>query len=307
MDGPITFGMDKYLNYVNLQPSEVKGRCNAAVEIWKRYLYNNIFSCYDFTLPDSWALNFFRFWLFYYGSIGCIYTSELGWIIYPYGVSKLDYQYQPSEIIIYNQFLNKSKTGVIGVNAGIIRIMDDFFGLDDLVTHYAEMLAQIDRSINVNLMNSNVAMVIEADGKKQADSIKEAYAEATTGKPMVAMNKELLNGESLHPLLGNIKSNYIVTDLLTARRTLKNEFLTEIGILNRNFEKRAQVTDDEVHQTDGETESIIHVILKNLKKCFSEINAISGLGLDVKPHFDYGMRREGEGNGNSMVQRQNGN
>lgn len=284
---PITFGEQNYMNYINLQPSEVKGRANVAVEIRRRYLYNNIFSCFDFRLPKAWPLNFFRFWLFYYGSIGCIYTNEYGWIIYPYGISKLDMYYQPAEIVIYNQYLNMDKTGVIGVNAGIIRIMDDFYGLDDLVTHYAEMLAQIDRSINVNLMNSNVAMVIEAEGKKQADSLKEAYAEATTGKPMVAINKGLLDGEPLHPLLGNVKQNYVVNELLEARRTLKNEFLTEIGICNRNYEKRAQQTNDEIHQADDETESVVSVILKNLRTCFEAINRISGLGLAVHPHFDY--------------------
>lgn len=285
---PVPFGLQQYMNYMNLQPSEVKGPANTAVLTRKRYLYNNIFSAYDFTLPKQWAKNFFRFWCFYYGSIGMLYTKEMGWIIYPYGISKLDMYYQPAEIVIYNQFLNKDKTGIIGVNAEIIKIMDDYYGLDDIVTEYAERLAQIDRSVNVNLMNCNVSMVIEAETKKQADSIKEAYAEATTGKPFVALNKELLNGESLHPLLGSIKQNYIVSDLLTARRAITNEFLTLIGIPNKNQEKRAQVSDDEIHQSDDETESIFSMILRNLRESFERCNRISGLGLSVKPHFDIG-------------------
>ena len=207
MDAPIMYQQQELINYFNLQPSEVKGRANTATEFHKRYLYTKVYSTLKFTIPESWDMDFFRFWLFRYGSIAVIYTNEFGWVAQPYSIDELNLYYNPRKITVYNEFIKKPKTGIIGINAGIIHIMDDYFGLDDIVTKYAEMLAQIDRSINVNLMNCNVTAFFEADSKKQADEVKEAYGDATTGKPLVVVNKEVMNGKQITTLFPNVGNN----------------------------------------------------------------------------------------------------
>ena len=292
MNAPIMYQQQELINYFNLQPSEVKGRCNTATKFHKRYLYTKISSTLKFTIPESWDMNFFRFWTFHYGSIGVIYTNEFGWVAQPYSVDELQLYYNPRKITVYNQFIKKPKTGIIGINAGIIRIMDDYFGLDDIVTKYAEMLAQIDRSINVNLMNCNVTALFEADSKKQADEVKEAYGDATTGKPLVVVNKEVMNGKQITTLLPNVGNNYIVDKLLTARRSIINAFLTEIGIRNANYEKKERLNSAEVEENNDETKAIITVIYENVKKCMETINAFSGLNLDVELGYDYPEKRE---------------
>ena len=275
------------MSYWNMQPSQVKGRYNASTEYHKRYLYNKLFSRFQFTLPAEWDLNFFRFYLFRCGSIAVIYTNEYGWVAQPYGIVKLNLYYNPAEITVFNQFFRTDKTGIIGVNSEIIHLFDDYFGFDDLVTRYAEILAQIDRSINVNLMNSNVAMFFPALSKKQSDEIKEAYAEATTGKPFVTINKDAMGDDQIEPLLGNVKNNYIVDSLLEARRNVINQFLTEVGIANANTDKKERLITDEVNQNNDETKAIISVVYENLQKCFEQVNRISGLQLKVE------LRKEG--------------
>lgn len=292
MDAPIMYKQQELMNYFNLQPSEVKGRYNTATEFHKRYLYSKVYSTLKFTLPDRWDINFFRFWLFRYGSISVIYTNEFGWIAQPYSVDELDIYYNPRKITVYNEFLKKPKTGIIGINADIIHIMDDYFGLDDIVTKYAEMLAQIDRSINVNLMNCNVTALFEADSKKQADEVKEAYGAATTGKPLVVINKDVMNGKQISTLLPNITNNYIVDRLLSARRSIINAFLTEIGIRNANYEKKERLNSAEVEENNDETKAIITIIYENVKQCMDRINAISDLNLDVELRYRYTDREE---------------
>ena len=103
---PISFDQQMLSEYFNLQPRVVKGSANTATEYEKRYLYNLIYAVYEFTLPNEWALNFFRFWLFHYGSIAVIYTREYGWIAQPYSVKKLNLYYQPKIIVVYNSFFN---------------------------------------------------------------------------------------------------------------------------------------------------------------------------------------------------------
>lgn len=300
MNEPYTFQMQNYTDFFNLQPSQVKGRANTAVEYHKRYLYNKIYSLFDFTIPKEWDLNWFRFWLFRYGSIAVLYTKEFGWVAQPYGVTELNVYYNPKKILVNNQFIS-NKTGIVDVNCGIVHLFDDFFGIDDLVTKYAEMLAQIDKDININLMNANVSLVYEAESKKEADAIKEAYGTATTGMPLVTINRDLMNSKKLTSLI-DVGANYIVDKLLNARRTIINAFLTEVGINNANAEKKERLITSEVNANNDETESIVSVMYGNIKASMERINTISDLKLDVAYHFNYNDDDNNEAKGERKCQ-----
>ena len=294
MSDPITYVNQSYIDYWNMQPSQVKARANAGTSYHKRFLYQKIYSTLRFKLPENWDLNYFRFWLFNYGSISVIYTREFGWICQPYSVTDLNLYYQPKQILVYNQHIKSPKTGVIGINAGIIKILDDYYGLDDIVTRYAEQLSQIDRSINVNLMNCNVTAMFEAETKKQADEVKEAYGKATTGEPLVVISKDVMKGKNITTLIPNVGNNYIVDKLLNARRTIINAFLTEIGIKNANYDKKERLNSQEVEQNTDETSAIISVIFDNIKDCMGKINKISDLNLDVEKRYTYNDMQEVE-------------
>lgn len=287
MNQPIMYSNQMFMDYFNLQPYAVKGRLNAQTEVERRYLYTKLYSVYKFTLPNEIPMNFFRYLLFHWGSGAVIYTKEFGWTFQPYGISKIDLYYQPKEVTVYNSFFRTEKRGIIGINSCILHVMDDYFGLDDIVQKYAEKLANIDKSIDINLMNSNVSVVIEGQNKKEADELKEAYAQATTGKPFVALNKSLLEGKSLHPLIAGIRSNYIVSDLLAARKNLVNQYLTEIGIANSDYEKRAQMSQDEINRNNDEVQSIVKVIYDTLKKDFETARNLTGLNWNVELRYTY--------------------
>lgn len=287
MANPIGYGMQNYLNYFNMQPADVKGSANISVDYYKRELYNMIYSVFEFDLPKSWALNFFRFFLFHCGSIGVIYTKEYGWVAQPYSFTELDLYYNPKMIMVNNQFFNDTKYGLIGVNAEIIKIFDDYFGLEALVTRYAEMLAQCDKSININLMNANVALVAEVENKKQADSVKEAYGRATAGEPLVTINKEVLNGNSLNTMIANVKNTFIANDIQILKRSIVNEFLTKVGIRNSNYEKKERLTSAEVEENNDETRALVSIIFDNIKEGMNKVNAITGLNLNVKLRYEY--------------------
>lgn len=284
---PTTFYDQAITDYYNLQPAVVKGRHCTDVELQKRYLYTKLYSVYKFKIPENWDINYFRFFLFQMGSIGLIYTKEFGWIVQPYSVTQLNIYHNPKVIEVYNQFITNRKVGIIGVNAAIIKIMDDYYGLDDLVTKFATKLSQIDKAIDINLMNCNDAKIFEAESKKQAEEIKEAYDQASEGKPFVVINKDVMKGKQISTLLPSVKNNYIVSDLLVARRTIVNQFLTEVGIKNANYEKKERLNSQEVNENNDETKAIASIIFENLKESFRIANKISGLNLDVEFAYDY--------------------
>lgn len=292
---PANYNVQSFMDYFNQQPSQVKGVWNAETDFNKRYLWSQIYSVFKFTLPDSWELNWFRYWLFHYGSIAVLYTREMGWIAYPYGIQKLNLYYQPKDIIVTTPFLNGDKIGRIGLNAEVVKIFDDYYGLDDLVTRFATKLSSIDKAIDIALMNTNVAFLFEAENKKEADTIKEAYATATQGNPLVTINKNVV-GDGLKPFFPSVKSNFIVDVLLQAKRTVTNEFLTKVGIRNANYDKKERLNTQEVNENNDETKSIISIIYANISKSFENLNKLSAgkLGLDVEYAYEYG--EDGEDN-----------
>lgn len=284
---PITFQEQEALNYFNLQPSSVKGTANTDVQYYKRMLYTKLYSVFKFTLPADWDLNWFRLFLFHFGSLAVINTEKFGWIAYPYGVTEYNLYYNPKKITVTSAFLDGMVDGVIGENAEIIRIMDDYFGLDHLITKYATQLSQCDKDIEINLMNANVSLVCEAENKKEADSVREAFAKATTGEPFVAINKDLLGDRRLVTLINNVSQNFIADKLLDTRRGIMNAFLTEIGIKNANLDKKERLNSMEVESNTDETKAIISVIFENLQMCFDKVNNLTGLGLAVEFRYDY--------------------
>lgn len=284
---PISYSEQSFYDYMNIQPSAVKGMNNTTTQHYKRILYNDLYGVFDFTLPDDWKLNWFRFWLFHFGSIAVIYTKTYGWIINPYTITELNYQYNPRRILVANAYLDKEYDGVIGLNAGIIHIFDDYFGMDGIISRFAERMADVEGSINVNIMNSRLSYLFYADNKKQADEIKELYGLVSEGNPLVTYKKQTGDDESyFKPFFNNVKQNYIASDLNDLQNAIRNQFLTLIGVPNANTDKKERLITNEVNANDVETKLLVNVMLENMRKSFDKINCISDLNLSVRYRYE---------------------
>lgn len=283
----IDFNQQELTDYFNRQPSQVKGQWNSTTLYYKRMLYNILYSVFEFDIPKEWKLNYFRYWLFKFGSIAVVYTNEFGWVCQPYSIVKLDLFYNPKVIQVYNQHIKTPKIGIIDENSGIIKCFDDYYGFDDIICNYAEKLANCDRSVNVSLMNSNVTFLAEVESKKESDTLKEAYGRATTGEPFIAINKNVLGNKGIVTMFPNVKNNFIAPDIMTLKRTIINEFLTTIGVRNANYDKKERLNSQEVTENNDETKSIVSVVYDNLVDSIERINNISGLDLKVTLRYNY--------------------
>lgn len=274
---PMGYLAQSYTAFMNQQPSAVKGLYNEATQHYKRILYNEVKSRYEFGLPKNVAMNWFRFWTFEFGSICFIYTKEFGWIAQPYGVSALDINYQPKEVTVSNPNLPDVKRGLVGINAVIIHCFDDYYGFDNIVTKYAEMLAQCDRNVNINLMTSLNSKIFVSKDKKQADAMKEVIGAATQGEPTVFVLEEGLDGLDIKSIMGDTKNEFIADKTMIVKRHIINEFLTVIGLNNANIDKRERLNGDEVNANNEEVKSIASIVLENLQEGFEELRLLTGL------------------------------
>ena len=70
--------------------------------------------------------------------------------------------------------------------------------------------------------------------------------------------------------------------LLVCRRTIVNNFLTEIGIKNANTMKKERLISDEVNENNEEISANINIWYDNIKEGFDTFNKIYGTKLSVE-------------------------
>ena len=127
-----------------------------------------------------------------------------------------------------------------------------------------------------------------AKNQKEASEVKKAYQKATEGEPFVPISKELLpeDGQLLSTFSNSFPAN-MLDKLLTARRTIVNNFLTEVGINNANIDKKERLNSMEVNSNSEETSANVMIVLDNMKKGFDEFNKLSGYKMSVDLKYNY--------------------
>lgn len=286
----IDYEANMYKSYNSLHPNAVKGKSNFNNWYQRRYLINKIYSRFNIRLPEDYDLNTFRFLVFVFGSVG-LFKKEDFTFYAPYSIESFNMYYNPYKIA--SRPLSEDgrilpeldvRGAIVDEDAVIIKAFDDYRGFNDLIDDYAESLANFDRAIKTALMNSNVNLVAFAKDKKQALEIQTAYAKATEGEPLVIMDKGL-EPEELEKLLipfTNHDTAGIVDKLLTSRRAVVNNFLTEIGIENANINKKERLNTDEVNANNDEVESIIDIVYGNLKEGFEKARDVLGIDMSIE-------------------------
>ena len=252
MSRPLDLVSEQYLQSMNVQPYDVNGIRNISTDHNRRYLYQVLYSVFDLGVPDSWRLGYVRFWTFTGGCYAVMYTNEFGWVPMPFALVDTDYFFYPRKIKGFNTHLKKEITGIVGINCEVVHILDDFFGLDQTVTEYAARLSNVDKAFDVNLMNSSFALTMPVENDKQAAEIKRMYSKATMGFPFIPVIKNLFKNGRPAPLIENAKTNFAANEIHQARRAVVNDFLTEIGVRNANYEKKERLNSMEVSENNDQ-------------------------------------------------------
>lgn len=296
MNNYIDYESAMYSRFFGLNPIEVLGQSNCTNYYYKRYLYNKIYSCFDFKLLNNWDLNTFRFALFHFGSVA-IFKRNGGWSMGFWSPKEWNANYNPKKIYCRLFFEEKGaetkEVYEVGKDAFIVKIFDDYMGFDDLVKSTSELLANCEKTMNVALMNANVNLYATVKDPKDKEEIDNAYAEATNGKPLVYVDKEktkdLKENEDILKPFTNHDTISALDRILTCRRTIVNNFLTEIGIKNANTNKKERLISDEVNQNNEEVSANVTIAFDNMKKTFDEFNKVSNLTqkISVDLHYDY--------------------
>ena len=264
-----------------VQPSTVHIRNTAMARFFKRYLLQEAISPFKFTLPKNWQRDYFLYVLYVIGNIGVINTDLYG-IIPQHGTPEgYTVQYQPYRYMIFNPLLRTKSDGyIIDRECSVIKLQPDWCGLYDIVDFYGDMMALAAEAAGVNILNSHLSYVFGAKNQAQAETLKKLYDNVASGEPAQFADKNLFDDEgnlTVTLFTQNVGQNFIADRLLDVLLTLRNMFLTQIGIPNANRQKKERLITDEVNANNFETKSKCEIWLETLQKGFSATRDLFGL------------------------------
>lgn len=258
------------------EPTTVKTLTNSSFHYHYYNLFNYIYSIFQFeNFPDEWDENYFKSVLF---NRGFIIAGDCG----RYGVLALSGSYHginvygdPTDWSISNAVFHKTYRGKLNENGVIIyfnHFDHHYYNFIPLVYRYAEMLANVEGSLNVTVMNSRVSYIFHAKNKAQAKTYEKIYDDVSKGKPFVVLN-ENKDLDNITPAeFFDVKNSFVGKELIEVRRNIVNMFLTEIGINTNAAEKRERMIIDEVNANNAETKANISLYLKNINHCLEKLS-----------------------------------
>lgn len=249
-------------------PNTIHCRNTALFGYFQRYLLQEVFSLFKWTMPETWDEDYFRYVLFCSGTVAIIRTDEFGVIPQHCTLGGYNVFYRPAWAIITNPLLGSIKAN-IDKECTVIKLMPDYAGIMDLVNHYADQMALVCETVQIDVNNVKIATIFGAENKAQAEAYKKMFDQVAAGNPAIVLGKNMLKdidgSPAWMPFTQNVKNTYIVTELLADLRTIRDQFLTDIGIPNANTQKRERLITDEVNANNVETRTKCELWLESIK------------------------------------------
>lgn len=284
------------------QPPFVNNGPNAAMDYWSRSLFQRLQALIDFeglpegsgdAAPDqpviqyAWDKDAFKFGLFMLGYQIIFRSKTYGVVPQPGTLSGFGLQYQPSGAIVNTPYFQFSRPLKLGIEAELIKLTPDYFGVYDIITKYAAELKEIDTSIKSAARNSRLAYASVAKDQKSARTLQAVREKIINGDDVI-IDEKMLQGDKANPdslpwyqFDRDVKNSYILGDLLDARRTTLVDFYREIGVRMLDDKKERMLT-AEVDAGNAETFIRSEVWIETLKESCAKVNEMFGLNIVPK-------------------------
>lgn len=266
---------------------------NLNMEYWTRSLYQRLTALINITgLPEggenqyAWDIDALKYALFFLGYMGVFKSKTYGVVPQPGSISGYGLQYQPTGIIINTPYFQFGRPLKIGVECELIKLTPDYTGVFDIITKYAGELKEIDISIRSAARGSRFGFALIADSDKSARTMKAIRERILNGEDAIIDEKIVRNKGNTEQLPWyqfdrDLKQNYILGDLLEARRNTLVDFYREIGVRMLDDKKERMIT-GEVAAGEAETFIRSEVWAEALKTSLEKVNNMFGTSLAME-------------------------
>lgn len=248
-----------------------------------------IFKYYN--LPESLPAEEIEKRLIWFGFCGVFNHSKFGIVCADGGLSGYDQYYRPTEFL-YAQPVLKSGTKKIGDDCVIIyNTQSDVinpYGFQELIRRYARLLADIDSSIDIQIINTRATKL-------------NSVADDLTAKSVNICMDALERGESYTVNRNSILDNWQTKDwntahpeqlekLIDAKQSILNAFLEEIGVKSIN-EKRERMVTNEVSADNQLLMVNTDDLLYKRKMGVKQVNDMFGTDIKVELNDIYNVSK----------------
>ncbi len=264
-----------------IEPTNVKGVFNARTDYYSVMLQKTSMAIIDveFNEDNLWDKDYIREALLLNGFFTV--TEDNDKILLPLkcGATGVNVFNRATDVVVANPVIG-SFNRKIGVDCELVYLQQKqgsrFRNLRPIITLYAQKLANCDAAIDINLFNSRLPYIFQANSQQVADSFKEMYDEIAQGNPAVYVDENLgkllqnENGSNITVFKG--KENFIADMVQNEKVQIMNEFLTAIGINTNNSTKRERQIVDEVNANNIEIQANIKLWKENVSDCCDRVN-----------------------------------
>lgn len=146
---------------------------------------------------------------------------------------------------------------------------------DLFIREYVDRILDIEATIKTNLTVHKLPWVIKSSDNKTINAIKNLLR----GESIVwvdDINFEIVEGNA----------PYIIDKLQLYKSEVEAELLSVLGIDNVKFEKKAQMTVDEVNSNSDEIDAYRTIIREKVESFFNQIENVLGIKVTVKEDED---------------------
>lgn len=143
------------------------------------------------------------------------------------------------------------------------------------ISEYVERLIDIEETIRTNLTVNKMPFIIKSTDAKTINAIKS-----------LLNNEEVIwTADNMFDVL-NTNVPYIIDKLSLYKTEVEGELLSILGIDNVKFEKKAQMTRDEVNTNDDEIDAYRKIIRQKIEAFFEQINNVLGHSISIEKDMD---------------------
>ena len=229
-------------------------------------------------LPETCNERMLEETLFEHGLVGFINDKNLG-IIHGKATGN-------GKINFYGDYTGYM---LIGANADNIKVdsIDDIVlcrntqdqrSISDVLMYYANKLALIERTIDINI-NAQKTPVLITGTENNMDSLKELYQKYNGSHPVIYAN-ESFNADMFNVL--STEAPYIVDKLRQEKRDVWNECLTFLGVSNVDINKKERLITDEAESNNEVIAIGVDLFYKWRVEAVQELNKKFNLNVEVK-------------------------
>lgn len=265
-------------------------------DYWERSLFQRLRTLFKFEgLPKGgpgqvkWDKDAFLYGLFRIGFLVVFESKTYGVVPQPGTPTGMGLQFQPTGMQISTPYFNFLRPLQIGTECYPIKLTPDYMGVWDIVLKYATELKMMDIAIRQSQINARFTYAFMAEDDNSAQSVKALMEKVENADPAVVVNKKMfrspINKEELRlpwfQFDRDLKKNFILLELLEARRTCLTSFYHEIGVRTLPDKKERYIS-SEVGTYDSETYNRREVWNISLQESLETINKMYGLHITVE-------------------------